>query len=462
MVPSRLELPPELAGRLLRFPALEFVHPGLWRLEAGPLQVELDRLAGVEDPGERPLWLRLDPAGEVAAGEACLDVALPPEVRFLPLPEEPPLPEAAASLVVPGELVEATPVLVYRPLPPEAPGPEDSGDPGTTSLPVPGSRVLGTPEDGTRLLPSPRLRCRVRDAHGVWTLDVVPDPSRTAEALALCPLCDEPADRWYSCAEHGPHCSSHRKVCRSCRRGECAACFRTTCGTCGNALCPACGTPPCCCGDHGSCPSHRAVCSECHGTHCTACGGGTCAVGETDLCSQCSGTCSACGSTVRHRLLTPCFTCGARVCPNCSDNCHLDGRALCPAHGATCGECGRSLCEAHREACRSCGRDHCRTHLSTCPTCGRPTCSACRPGGACRQCRSVGAVDPSLRGRVEALASGQPWAGFSGFRGAEGSAGWLFALGVGLQEFRVSTDLELTRVESVHRRTLLQRVLGRG
>lgn len=451
------ELPPDLAGRLLRFPELEFVRPGLWLLGAGPVQAELDRRAGLEEPSPRPLWLRLDASEEPPEGEAFQDLSLPPGVGFRPLSaEDAPPAEAAATLVVPGDLVSAEVAIVYRPM---AALPEEEP---TLGLPATGSRVrLGEAAPGI-LEPSPRLRCRVRDPHGEWTIEVVADPSRPGEALALCPLCDEPADRWYPCAEHGPHCNAHRKVCRSCRRGECAACFRTTCGTCGNPLCPACATPPCSCGDHGSCTSHRAVCSECHGSHCTACGGGTCSVGETGLCVRCAGTCTACGKTVRTRLLSPCFTCGTLVCPNCSDPCHLDGRTMCPVHQAHCGECERAVCEGHREACRSCGRPHCRNHLGTCPTCARPACSACLKGGACQHCRSLKPVDEAVRARFTALAEGQPWARPSGLRGAPSPAGWLFAVGVGLQEFRVATDPEVTRVESVHRRALLQRLLGRG
>lgn len=448
------ELSPDLAGRLLRFPDLEFLSPGLWRLGPGDLQIELEAAPEGTPAPDHPLWLRLEPATE-APGFPVLDVSLPDGYGFLPPQQEVPS-EAAAALVLPGELLATEPVLVYSPAP--------EGVEGAPELPVPGARVRIASEDFSGLLQgSARLRCQVRDAHGQWTLDVVADPSGSGQPLALCPICDRPADRWYHCAEHGPHCSAHRKVCRSCRRGECAACFHhLSCGTCGSPLCPSCAEPACCCGEHGSCLSHREVCSECHGTHCTACGGGVCAVGETGLCVRCAGVCQACGQTVRNRLLTPCHVCSILVCPTCSDTCHLDGRVMCPTHQGICGECGRSLCPAHRQVCHSCGIPHCRNHLGTCPVCSRPACQACCQAGACRQCRSLAPVDESARERLQLLGEGQPWGRFSRLRGASGPAGWLFSLGVGLQEYRVSTDADLSRVESVHRRPWLGRMLGRG
>ncbi len=448
-----LELSPELVGRLLRFPDLDFVRPGLWRLGAGPVQVEIDGLAGLEAPQPRTLWLRLDPQ-ETPLGDPFWDVSLPEDQGFLPPLLEPPS-EAAAALVVPGELAGAQPVVVYLQAP--------EGCEGIAGLPTSGARVRLAEVESTGLLAgSNRLVCQVRDQHGEWPIEVVTDPCGSGEPLALCPLCDQPADRWYHCAQHGPHCSAHRKVCRSCRRGDCALCFSIRCGTCDAPLCPNCAVPACACGDHGSCTSHRAVCSECHGSHCTACSGGTCAVGETPLCARCAGTCEVCGRTVRTRLIQACVACSTRVCPDCSDSCHLDGRILCPAHQATCGECGVALCPGHRETCQCCGSAQCRGHLGQCPTCARPTCPTCRQSGSCRQCRSLQTVAGDIKQRLRELGKGRPWAGFSRIRGASGPHGWLFALGVGLQEFRVGTDSGLTCVPSEHRRSLLGRVLGRG
>ncbi len=448
-----MELSPELAGRLLRFPDLDFHAPDLWRLGPGELQAELEGLAEGESSPAHSLWLRLDPAAE-PPGLPVRDISLPEGVGFLPPAQEAPS-ESSAVLVLPGDLLSAEPVLLYLPAP--------EGWEGVPGLPEAGARIRAFPEDPLGVLAgSARLRCRVRDAHGEWTLEVMADPSGSGQPLALCPLCDRPADRWYHCAEHGPHCSAHRKVCRSCRRGECAACFNQTCGTCQTPLCPSCAEPPCCCGEHGSCQAHRAVCSECHGTCCTACSGGLCSVGETGLCARCAGICQACGQTVRTRLLTPCHVCSTLVCPNCSDGCHLDGRIMCPTHQGICGECGRGICPAHREVCHSCGIPHCRNHLGTCPVCARPACSACCPAGACRQCRSLAPVEDSVRERLTLLGEGKPWGRFTRLRGASGPAGWLFAVGLGLQEFRVSTDVGLERVESVHRRTWLGRMLRRG
>lgn len=447
------ELSFDLAGRLLRFPDLEFHSAGIWRLGPGDLQRELRGFPEGAPAPESPLWLRLEPGAE-APGLPVLDISLPDGFGFLPPPQEVPS-EASAALVLPGELLGSEPILIYSPAP--------EGMEGTPQLPQPGSRVrIAADEFSGLLLGSSRLRCQVRDDHGPWTIDVVADPSGSGQPLALCPLCDSPADRWYHCSEHGPHCSAHRKVCRSCRRGECAACFRLSCGTCGSLLCPSCAEPVCCCGEHGSCVSHREVCSECHGTHCTACSGGTCAIGETGLCARCTGVCQACGQTVRTRLLTPCYVCSSLVCPKCSDTCHLDGRVMCPPHQGICGECGRSLCPAHRQACNSCGTPHCRNHLRTCPICSRPVCRACCPAGACRQCRSLAPVDESIRERLQLLGEGQPWGRFTRLRGASGPAGWLFALGVGLAEYRLSTDADLNHVESVHRRPWLGRMLGRA
>lgn len=449
-----LELPPDLAGRLLRFSELEFVRPGLWRLGEGELILDLERLAGRDEAVAGPLWLRLDGDEEAPEGSSVRDVSLPPEVRFRAPSGEPPA-EAAAALVVPGELVSAETLVLYRPALEE---PETE----TAPLPVPGARVrLGEAEGLGLLEASPRLRCIVRDEHGTWPVEVVADPERPGEALALCPCCDTPADRWYRCARHGPHCSRHRKVCRSCRRGECAACFTLTCGECQNPLCPACAQP-CSCADHGACTAHRATCSECHGVHCTACGGGTCSVGETTLCVKCAGACSACGETVRTRLLTACHTCGVGVCPNCSEPCHLDGRTMCPAHHASCGECGKTVCEGHRETCLSCGGAHCRGHVATCPTCTRTACAACLKLGSCKQCRGLKPLEDELEARVERLSQGQPWASYSSVRACHAPAGWLLAFSVGLAEFRVGTDAGFTRVESVHRRGWMQRVLGRS
>lgn len=450
-----LELPPDLAGRLLRFSELEFVRPGLWRVAEGELSLDLERLAGRDEAVPGPLWLRLDGAEEPPQGCDVRDISLPPEVRFRAPAGEAPL-EAVASLVVPGDLVAAEAVVLYRP----AGADIEVGD--ADALPLPGARVRLLESEGLGLLEgSPRLRCQVRDEHGTWGVEVVADPERPGEALALCPLCDSPADRWYRCAHHGPHCSAHRKVCRSCRRGECAACFSLSCGDCGNPLCPACAQP-CSCGDHGACTAHRSTCSECHGVHCTACAGGTCCVGETPLCQKCAGACTACGRTVRTRLLTACFTCGTEVCPNCSEPCHLDGRAMCPAHHAACGECGKTVCEGHREICLSCGGAHCRGHVSTCATCARTSCAACLKPGSCKQCRALKPLEEELEPRVERLGQGQPWSSYSSARAARGPSGWLLSLHVGLTDYRVGTDAEFTRVESVHRRGWVQRVLGRG
>lgn len=451
-----LELPSDLAGRLLRFSELEFVSPGLWRLDDGELILDLERLAGRDEGVSGPLWLRLDGAEEPPEGSAVQDVSLPPEVRFRAPSGDAPL-EGAAAMVVPGDLVSAESVVLYRPASDEV---EGQAEP--ESLPLPGARVrLLESEDLGLLEASPRLRCQVRDEHGTWSIEVIADPERPEGALALCPRCDSPADRWYRCAAHGPHCSAHRKVCRSCRRGECAACFSLSCGECGNPLCPACAQP-CACGDHGACTAHRSTCSECHGVHCTACSGGTCGVGETALCTKCAGACSACGQTVRTRLLTPCFTCGTGVCPDCSEPCHLDGRAMCPAHLAACGECGRTVCEGHRDTCLSCGGAHCRGHVSACPTCTRTACAACLGPGSCRQCRTLKPLEEDLDARVDRLSEGQPWSSYSGARASRAPAGWLLSFQVGLAEFRVGTDAEFTRVDSVHRRGWVQRILGRG
>ncbi len=453
MSSSPLELSPEQLGRLLRFPDLDFVEPGLWRLKPGSIQTEMDSLAGVEVPEPRELWLRLEAA--TAPPEApSWEVRLPAGSGFLAPALEPPS-QADAALVVPGELVGAEPMLVYL----EAP----EGSPGEVDLPESGARVRLS-EAGTSglLMGSRRLLCQVRDQHGQWPVEVLTDPSGSGEPLALCPLCDHPADRWYSCARHGPHCSAHRKVCRSCMRGECALCFHTRCGTCEAPLCPDCAVPACSCGDHGSCLAHRDVCSECQGSFCKACSGGTCAIGETPLCRSCAGTCSACGRTVRTRLIQACVVCAAQVCPDCSDACFLDGRILCPAHQATCGECSRALCPTHAEICQCCGAAQCRGHLERCPICSRPTCPSCRKSGACRQCRSLQGVGQEERQRLRGLGQGRPWGGSARIRGASGPHGWLFALGVGLHEFRVATDPEVTQVRSEHRRPLLGRVLGRG
>jgi len=440
-------------GRLLRFPDLDLVEPGLWRLKPGTAQQEIDGLAGVENPEAREIWLRLQ-AAPAPPDVPSWEIRLPPGVGFLPASLDAPS-EADAALVVPGTLVEAHPVLIY------SPAREDTQEVG--GLPEPGARVRIPEGNAPGLLAgSHRLVCRVRDQHGEWTLEVLADPSGTGEPLALCPLCDRPADRWYSCAEHGPHCSAHRKVCRSCMRGECALCFHLQCGACNALLCPGCAVPVCCCGEHGSCVAHREVCSECQGSFCKACSGGICAIGETPLCIRCAGTCASCGRTVRNRLIQACVVCSAQVCPECSDACFLDGRILCPVHQATCGECGRALCPTHAETCQCCGAAQCRGHLERCPVCRRPACPSCRKGGACRQCRSMQGVSPEERQLLRRLGEGRPWGGFSRIRGASGPYGWLFALGVGFHEFRVATDPGLTEVRSEHRRPLLGRVLGRG